>query len=74
MGKGIEPLLCYSEGHHLRGFVKLVKKNNTILKWINLDMEVIDKEEKNAGGPLWVDKIINEKLVPTDCEGKLGIF
>ena len=30
-------------------------------------MEVIDKEEKDAGGPLWVDKIINENLVPTDC-------
>ena len=74
MGKGIEPLLCYSEGHHLRVFVKLVKKNNTILKWINLDMKVINKEEKNAGGPLWVDKIINKNLIPDDCEGKLGKF
>ena len=74
IGKGIDPLLCYSEGHHLRVFIRLVKKNNTKLKWINLDMEVIDKEEKDAGGPLWVDKIINENLIPTDCEGKLGKF
>ena len=29
IGKGIEPLLCYSEGHHLRVFVRLVNKNET---------------------------------------------
>ena len=74
IGKGIDPLLCYSEGHHLRVFVKLTPKYNTILKWINLDMEVIEQEEKNAGGPLWVDKIINKNLIPDDCDGRLGKF
>ena len=74
IGKGIEPLLCYSEGHHLRIFVRLTKKNNAKLKWINLDMEVIENEEKNAGGPLWVGKIIQHNLVPSNCEGKLGKF
>ncbi len=74
IGKGIEPLLCYSEGHHLRTFVRLTKKNKTKLKWINLDMKVVENEEKNAGGPLWVDKIIQSNLVPSDCEGKLGKF
>ena len=74
IGKGIEPLLSYSEGHHLRVFVRLTKKNNTKLKWINLKMEVIENEEKDAGGPLWVDKIIQSNIVPSNCEGKLGKF
>ena len=74
MGKGIKPLLSYSEGHHLRVFIKLVKKNDVKLKWIDLSMTVLESEEENAGGPLWVDKIINEDLIPTDCEGKLGEF
>ena len=74
IGKGIEPLLCYSEGHHLRAFVRLTKKNDTELKWINLDMEIIENNEKNAGGPLWVGKIIQSNLVPSDCEGKLAKF
>ena len=74
IGKGIEPLLSYSEGHHLRVFVRLTKKNKTKLKWINLKMEVIENEEKDAGGPLWVDKIIQSNIVPSNCEGKLGKF
>ncbi len=73
-GKGIEPLLSYSEGHHLRVFIKLVKKNNRKLKWIGLNMDILENEEKNAGGPLWVNKIINENVIPTDCDGKLGKF
>ena len=72
--RGIEPMLSYSEGHHLRVFIKLVKKNDVKLKWIDLSMTVLESEEENAGGPLWVDKIINEDLIPTDCEGKLGKF
>ena len=74
IGKGIDPLLSYSEGHHLRVFIKLIKKNNVKLKWIDLSMAVLESEEKNAGGPLWADKIINENLIPADCEGKLGRF
>ena len=74
IGKGIEPLLCYSEGHHLRVFIKLTNKNNAELKWINLGMEIINEEEKHAGGPLWIGKIINENLIPIDCEGRLGKF
>ena len=58
----------------MRVFIKLTNKNNAELKWINLGMQVINKEEKNAGGPLWIGKIINENFVPVDCEGKLGKF
>ena len=74
IGKGIEPLLCYSEGHHLRVFVRLTKENDVKLKWINLDMEIIGNKERKAGGPLWIDKIIDKNSIPTDCEGKLGKF
>jgi tRNA G26 N,N-dimethylase Trm1 len=74
IGKGIQPLLCYSEGHHLRVFVKLTKKSNVELKWINTDMEIVEEEEDGAGGPLWVDKIIEKELVPSNYEGKLGKF
>ncbi|RZD35648.1 MAG: hypothetical protein CXT75_07560 [Methanobacteriota archaeon] len=74
IGKGIQPLLCYSEGHHLRVFVKLTKKNNVELKWINTDMEIVEEEEYGAGGPLWIDKIIEKELVPSNYEGKLGKF
>lgn len=74
IGKGIQPLLCYSEGHHLRVFVKLTKKSNVELKWINTDMEIVEEEDDGAGGPLWVDKIIEKELVPSNYEGKLGTF
>ena len=74
IGKGIQPLLCYSEGHHLRVFMRLTKKNNVKLKWINKDMEIMEEEEMDAGGPLWVGKIIEKELVPSDCDGRLGKF
>ena len=47
IGKGIEPLLCYSEGHHLRVFIKLVKKNNTKLKHETLKTGLITEKEYN---------------------------
>jgi tRNA (guanine26-N2/guanine27-N2)-dimethyltransferase len=62
--KGIEPLLCYSEGHHLRVFVRLGEKKDISLKWITKNMRIVDREEKDAGGPLWVSKIIKADLVP----------
>jgi len=74
IGKGIQPLLCYSEGHHLRVFVKLTEKSNVKLKWINTNMEIVEEEEGGAGGPLWVDKIIEKECVPSNCEGQLGKF
>ena len=72
--KGIQPLLCYSEGHHLRVFVKLTEKSNVKLKWINTNMEIVEEEESGAGGPLWIDKIIEKEHIPSNCEGKLGKF
>ncbi|MCS5545836.1 MAG: hypothetical protein NZ867_03415 [SAR324 cluster bacterium] len=72
MGKGIEPLLCYSEGHHLRVFVRLGKRNDVTLKWITKDMRIVDREEKDAAGPLWVKKIIKAELIPESQEGILG--
>ena len=74
MEKGIEPLLCYSEGHHLRVFVRVIKKNDTILKWINPQMEIIDQEEKDAAGPLWTGKIIQKKIIPESSDDLLGRF
>ena len=74
IGKGIQPLLCYSEGHHLRVFIKLTRKSNIKLKWINTNMEIVEEEESGAGGPLWVDKIIEKEYIPSNCEGKLGKF
>jgi tRNA (guanine26-N2/guanine27-N2)-dimethyltransferase len=72
MGKGIEPLLCYSEGHHLRVFVRLGERKDIALKWITKDMRIVDREEKDAGGPLWVRKIIKAELVPESQDGVLG--
>jgi len=72
MGKGIEPLLCYSEGHHLRVFVRLGKRNDVTLKWITKGMKIVDREEKDAAGPLWVRKIIKSELIPESQEGILG--
>ena len=74
MGKGIEPLLCYSEGHHLRAFVKVTTKNEVSLKWISPKMEIIDEEVDGAAGPLWTERIIQTKMIPDDCEGLLGRF
>ena len=72
MDKGIEPLLCYSEGHHLRVFVRLGERKDVILKWITKDMRIVDREEKDAGGPLWVRKIIKAELIPESQDGVLG--
>ena len=72
MGKGIEPLLSYSEGHHLRVFVRLGERKDVTLKWITRDMKIVDREEKDAGGPLWVKKIIKTDLIPESQEGILG--
>ena len=72
MGKGIEPLLCYSEGHHLRVFVRLGERKDIALKWITKDMRIVDIEEKDAGGPLWVRKIIKAELIPESQDGVLG--
>jgi tRNA (guanine26-N2/guanine27-N2)-dimethyltransferase len=72
MGKGIEPLLCYSEGHHLRVFVRLGERKDIALKWITKDMRIVDREEKDAGGPLWVRKIIKAELVPESQDRVLG--
>jgi len=74
MGKGIEPLLCYSEGHHLRAFVKVTTKNEVSLKWISPKMEIIDEEVDGAAGPLWTERIIQTKMIPDGCEGLLGRF
>jgi tRNA (guanine26-N2/guanine27-N2)-dimethyltransferase len=72
IGKGIEPLLCYSEGHHLRVFVRLGERMDVTLKWISKDMRIVDREEKDAGGPLWVRKIIKAELIPESQDGVLG--
>ena len=72
MDKGIEPLLCYSEGHHLRVFVRLGERKDIALKWITKDMRIVDREEKDAGGPLWVRKIIKAELIPESQDGVLG--
>ena len=71
MGKGIEPLLCYSEGHHLRVFVKVTKTKNEELGWITNDMRVIENEEKGAAGPLWISRIIDSSVVPIFEKGLL---
>ena len=71
-GKGIEPLLSYSEGHHLRTFVRVVEENKSELKWLTEKMEMKDKEEEKAAGPLWGGKIIDKEFVPEYSDGKLG--
>ena len=73
-GRSIEPLLSYSEGHHLRVFVRIVEKKNIELKWLNYDMEVLDVEQLNMAGPIWVGKIIDSNLIPNDSQGLLGRF
>lgn len=70
--KGIDPILCYSEGHHLRVFVKLINKNDIKLKWITTNMKIEDKEREGASGPLWLEKIIQPNFVPKETEGNLG--
>ena len=42
--RGIEPMLSYSEGHHLRVFVKVIDARPISLKWLNQDMVVLDEE------------------------------
>ena len=72
--RSIVPLLSYSEGHHLRVFVKVISKKDITLKWLNHEMEILDVEHSEAAGPIWMDKIIDSDLVPENCEGSLGNF
>ena len=72
--RSIEPQLSYSEGHHLRVFVRVVEKKNIGLKWLNYDMKILDEEQLNMTGPIWVGKIIESNLIPNDCQGLLGRF
>ena len=72
--RSIEPLLSYSEGHHLRVFLRIVNEKNNQLKWLNYDMEVLDEEVTDSAGPIWMEKIINSDSVPENCEGQLGNF
>ncbi len=71
MEKGIEPMLCYSEGHHLRVFVKVTKAKTGTLGWLTDGMKVIEHGEKGAAGPLWIGKIIDFNMVPTFENGIL---
>ena len=72
--RGIEPMLSYSEGHHLRVFVKVIGARPISLKWLNEDMVVLDEETADSAGPIWTEKIIDSELVPENCEGQLGKF
>jgi tRNA (guanine26-N2/guanine27-N2)-dimethyltransferase len=72
--KSIEPLLSYSEGHHLRVFLKIIEKKDISLKWLNYEMEVLNTESTDSAGPLWMEKIIQLNLVPENCDGRLGKF
>ena len=73
-GRSIEPLLSYSEGHHLRVFLRVVNERNIPLKWLNNKMEVSDSEVKDSAGPIWLENIINPEFIPEKCEGQLGKF
>ena len=72
--RSIEPMLSYSEGHHLRVFVKVTEARSISLKWLNQDMEVLDTESAGSAGPIWMEKIIDSDLVPDNCDGQLGKF
>ena len=72
--RGIEPMLSYSEGHHLRVFVKVIGARPISLKWLNQDMVVLGEEAADSAGPIWMEKIIDSELVPENCEGQLGKF
>ena len=72
--RSIEPLLSYSEGHHLRVFVRIINEKDIQLKWLNYEMEVLEEEIADSSGPIWMEKIINSDLVPEKCEGQLGKF
>jgi tRNA G26 N,N-dimethylase Trm1 len=67
-------LLSYSEGHHLRVFLKIIEKKDISLKWLNYEMEVLNTESTDSAGPLWMEKIIQLNLVPENCDGRLGKF
>ncbi|OIR21640.1 MAG: hypothetical protein BEU01_02255 [Marine Group III euryarchaeote CG-Epi4] len=72
--RSIEAMLSYSEGHHLRVFVKVTEAKPVSLKWLNQDMEVLDTESAGSAGPIWMEKIIDSDLVPENCDGQLGKF
>ena len=61
--RSIEPMLSYSEGHHLRVFVKIIDARPISLKWLNHDMQVLAEEAPESAGPIWMEKIIDLSLI-----------
>jgi len=52
-GRSVTPLLCYTEGHHLRAWVRLAPGKSPPLRWLSREMALYDEPARGRAGPLW---------------------
>tara|TARA_B100000029_G_scaffold19674_1_gene19771 strand:- start:3351 stop:4391 length:1041 start_codon:yes stop_codon:yes gene_type:complete len=67
---GIEVLLGYYEGHHFRAYLKIHKgagkadQSLAQVRHISSDLQTINHPTSDSYGPMWIEKIADEKYLP----------
>ena len=67
-GRTVTPLLCYTEGHHLRAWVRLTPGKPPTLRWLSHDMQLHDANASGLAGPLWADALGDSAALPSEQE------
>ncbi|MEC8948783.1 MAG: hypothetical protein VX837_02140 [Candidatus Thermoplasmatota archaeon] len=67
-GRAVTPLLCYTEGHHLRAWVRLTLGKPPTLCWLSHEMQLHDTNASGLAGPLWADALGDPAALPNEQE------
>jgi len=67
-GRTVTPLLCYTEGHHLRAWVRLTLGKPPTLRWLSHEMQLHDANASGLAGPLWADALGDSAALPSEQE------
>jgi tRNA (guanine26-N2/guanine27-N2)-dimethyltransferase len=67
-GRGVTPLLCYAEGHHLRAWVRLAPGESPPLRWLSREMALHDAPARGRAGPLWAGALGDPDVFPDETE------
>ena len=68
VGRTITPLLCYTEGHHLRAWVRLAPGEPPALRWLSREMVLYDASAPGRAGPLWGGVLGDPDAFPDGAE------
>ena len=68
VGRTITPLLCYTEGHHLRAWIRLAPGEPPALRWLSREMQLHDANAPGLAGPLWTGALGDPAALPDEQE------